>query len=273
MNMCKHSKVSALGRSRLAGALGMAILAAGLLAASGCSSSRSASKLVVGAVTFTDVNGVAAAMPRQVITQGESTYLDIALADDPQNLGVNWSVFCGSAPPPGTPLPPGQTEDQSCGTFAPAHTMSGPIPSFASSGAGYVALYTAPPAVPKQGVVTLYASATSDPSRTSSVTLTVLGQYISIQFAPAPPAMVAPGASTQITAVVNNDPTNAGVSWSTICAGTDCGSFSQTATASGVATTYTAPANPGAFPVQILAGSAADPTRVVAAVVSLPSGS
>lgn len=262
-------------RLRFTAFTGLALLTAGLIATSGCSSGSSLSQPQVGAITFTDASGTAAPRPLKVITQGQSTYLDIALTDDSQHLGANWSVYCGSAPPPGTPLPPGQTQDQSCGTFVPAHTMSGPIPSYAASSSGYVTLYTAPAAPPKQGVVTLYAASTSDPSQYASATLTILSKYISVQFATALPATLDVSASIQLTAVVKNDPTNAGVTWSIICASPDCGSVSVAETSSGVATTYTAPATTPVSmgginaAVQITATSVADPTKYAASTISI----
>jgi hypothetical protein len=53
------------------------------------------------------------------------------------------------------------------------HTLSGPIPSYATSPDGYIALYAAPSAIPKQGTVTIYAAATKDHSKVSSATLTI----------------------------------------------------------------------------------------------------
>lgn len=237
---------------------------------SGCSSSPSTGRLAVAPITFTDANGTPLATPPTTLDAGQSSYVDVQLADDPQGLGADWSVYCGSALPPGTPLPPGQTQDSSCGTFVPAHTLSGPIPGYVTSGAGYVTLYTAPAAPPKQGVVTLYAAATANPSKYSSVTLTILGQSVSVSFAPAPPATLAAGATTQVRAVINNDPANAGVTWSAICAATGCGSFAPATTGSGVVTTYTAPAVvPQGGSVQIVATSVTDPTKAASATVAI----
>jgi hypothetical protein len=194
------------------------------------------------------------------------------LSSDLQMLGSDWTVVCGSALPPGTPLPPGQTQDESCGTFTPAHTMSGPIPTYITNAvtSGYVALYVAPATPPKQGVVTLYASATADPSRNATVTLTISGQPISVGFAPAPPSMLAVGASAQFKAALNNDVTNAGVRWSVLCGSTDCGFFGPVETVSGVATTYVAPATvPAGGTVQVTATSVADPTKAVSATISI----
>ena len=257
------------GASLLAAFPGV-VLAAGILALTGCSSTSSSSKPQLAPIAFTDANGTPVTTPPTSLTSGQSTYVDVQLNDDPQALGADWSVYCGSALPPGTPLPPGQTQDPSCGTFTPAHTLSTPIPGYLTSAAGYVTLFTAPAVPPKQGVVTLYASAASDPSRVSSVTLIILGLPISVTFAPAPPATLATAASTQVRALLSNDAANAGVSWTVICGSTDCGSFSVAQTTSGVATTYTAPASvPAGGTVQVFATSVTDPTKAAAVTISI----
>ncbi len=224
-------------------AAAIALLTVGVLSISGCSSGSSSPKPQVTAITFTDANGTPPPQkaPPTSLTVGQGMYVDVTLTNDSQLLGADWSVVCGSAPSPGTPLPPGQVQDESCGTFTPAHTMSGPIPSYLANGTGYVALYTAPPVPPKQGVVTLLASATSDHSRFATVTLTIGGNPISVGFAPAPPSTLGANASVQLRAALNNDATGAGVNWSVICGSSNCGTFSPVKTVSGVATTYTAP--------------------------------
>jgi len=245
------------------GSLWLAMPAAGLLglaSLSGCSSSTARPQ--IGPVVFTDANGAPRPQAQKVIGAGESTYLSVNLSDGVNSLGADWTEYCGSALPPGTPLPPGQTEDASCGLFAPGHTMSGPVPSYVSTGTGYVTLYTAPAVPPKNGNVTLYASATADHSRTVSVSLTVLGVPIEVRLGSTPPATLSNKATLPIIAVVSNDPTNAGVTWTVVCGLNDCGSFTPAQTASGVATTYTAPAT-ASGPTQIIATSVADPTRAI----------
>ncbi len=244
----------------------LALVAAlgGLVALAGCSASST--KPQVQWITFTDIDGTALKTPPASLTVGQGTYVDTLLADDPQLLGATWSVVCGSALPSGTPLPPGQTEDESCGTFTPAHTMSGPIPAYVTNAVtgGYVTLYVAPAAPPKQGVVTLYASATADRSRVATVTLNIEGQPISVGFAPPPTTTLQAGESAQFRAALNNDVTNAGVRWSAACPSTDCGVFGPVETASGVATAYVAPAVvPAGGKVQIIGTSIADPTKAV----------
>ena len=247
-----------------------ALLLAGLAAVSGCSSSSSVSNIKVGPIAFTDTNGTPLKTAPASLTTGQGTYVDVTLTNDPQLLGADWSVYCGSALPPGSPLPPGQTQDESCGTFTPAHTMSGPIPSYVTSGTGYVAFYTAPPATPKLGTVTLYAASTSDPSKFSSVTLTIGGLPIAVGFAPTPLATLHTADTTQLRVVLNNDVTDAGVNWTVICGSSDCGSFNPAKTTSAVDTIYTAPATvPTGGTVKVTATSIADPTKAVSATITI----
>jgi len=66
---------------------------------------------------------------------------------------------------------------------------------------------------------------------------------VSIAFQPAPPSSVVLNSSATLTAVVANDPAQAGVDWSLLCAASSgCGSLSPLHTASGAAATYTPPA-------------------------------
>ena len=62
------------------------------------------------------------------------------------------------------------------------------------------------------------------------------------------PQSLAAGATASLTVTVSNDSSNAGVDWS--CApAASCGTFNPTHTASGAATTYTAPATAGSVTV------------------------
>jgi hypothetical protein len=224
----------------------------------------------VGSIAFTDVNGAPLKTPPGSLTASQGVYVTVTVNNDPQNLGADWSVYCGSALAPGAPLPPGQTEDESCGTFTPAHTLSGPIPSYITTGAGYTALYAAPGTPPKNGVVTLYAISTTAPNKFSSVSLSIEGNPISVTLAPAPPGMLAAGGTAQLRAVLSNDAADAGVNWTVICGSQDCGSFQPAQTASGVATTYTAPAAaPAGGTVQVTATSVTDPTKAASATISI----
>jgi hypothetical protein len=265
-----HSFHSSLSHtSHLLRSAGVALLTIGLLAVSGCSSGSSVSDIKVGPVTFSDANGTALKTSPASLTASQGAYVTVTLTNDSQLLGADWSVYCGSALPTGTVLPTGETDD-SCGTFTPTHTTSLPIPSYVTSGTGYVAFYTAPGATPKQGTVTLYAAATADPSKVSSVTLTIGGNPITVGFAPAPPSTMQAGASASLRAVLNNDTTDAGVKWTVICGSTDCGSFNPAQTTSAESTTYTAPATvPTGGLVKVTATSIADPTKTVSASVTI----
>jgi hypothetical protein len=255
---------------RLIGIACVALLAACFVAVSGCSSGSSTSSIQVGPVTFTNLTRTPVATPPQSLTVGQGTYVDVTLTNDPQLLGADWTAYCGSALPPGAPLPPGYTQDESCGTFTPGHTMSGPIPSYLTSATGYVAFYTAPSAPPANGTVTLYASATADHSKFSSVTLTIGGLPISVSFAPAPPATMQAGASASFKAVLYNDNNDEGVKWSVLCGSSACGSFDPAQTTSGITTTYTAPATlPTSGTVKVIATSVADPTKAATATISI----
>src|SRR5579859_1323929 len=94
---------------------------------------------------------------------------------------------------------------------------------------------------------------------------------ISVAFVGTPPSLVQAGVTTQLTALVSNDSSNAGVDWSVTCGGAGaCGSFSPTHTASGSATTYTAPATvPSGNTVTISATSTADKTKLVPVTVTI----
>jgi hypothetical protein len=248
----------------------LALFAFGLLVLSGCTSSSSP-KLQVGAIAFTDANGNAQTALTSLSANGGS-YLDVTLTNDSALRGADWSVSCGSELAPGTPLPTGETEDTSCGSFTPAHTQSGPVPSYAASGSGYVTYYTAPAAPVKGGIVTITAVSTSDPSRYSSVTLVITGLSISIGFAPLPPSSLELAGTAQLKAVLVNDYNSAGATWSVACeaSASACGAFSPMLTESGVATTYTAPAIvPTGGTVIVTATSVADPTKFVSATITI----
>jgi hypothetical protein len=80
------------------------------------------------------------------------------------------------------------------------------------------------------------------------------------------PTTVALGATASVTATVTNDSAAKGVTWSCTPAGA-CGSFNPTSTASGAATTYTAPMTEGM--VTIIATSVADGTKTKSTSVTI----
>lgn len=94
---------------------------------------------------------------------------------------------------------------------------------------------------------------------------------ISVTVSPATATVIANG--TQLfTSTVTNDPSNKGVQWTVICPATQCGSVSPGTTASGVATTYSAPATQpgGNLTVTVTATSVASPTTSNSATITIP---
>lgn len=261
------------GRSQIASRRGLSLTAwilaaAACVALPGCGSSTS--PVNIGPIAFTDANGNQLGGAHKALTVGTTIYVDAALSGKLTSLGIDWTVDCGSAPPPGSPLPPGEVEDQSCGSFTPVHTATAPVPQYATSGAGIVTLFTAPSAPPKAGVVTLFAAPTGDHSKYSTVTLTILGLPISIAFAPNPPSALPVSGTTSLKAVLSNDYSSAGAQWTVTCGSSDCGSFSSTQTGSGVATTFMAPATtPVGGSVVVTATSVTDSTKSVSATISI----
>lgn len=87
---------------------------------------------------------------------------------------------------------------------------------------------------------------------------------VSIAFAAAPPSSIFINTPVVLTAVVGNDPLNAGVDWSIApCSNTDCGSLSISHTASGAPVTYQPPAtlSRNNLAVKILAFATSDHSK------------
>jgi hypothetical protein len=93
---------------------------------------------------------------------------------------------------------------------------------------------------------------------------------ITIAFASPPPASLSLTDTASLTAVVANDPAQAGVAWTLSCAASDCGSLNPASTASGTATVYTPPAAlPSPASVNIVATSVTDGTKSVTGTIAL----
>lgn len=94
---------------------------------------------------------------------------------------------------------------------------------------------------------------------------------ISIAFQPAPVNAVQLGTPVNLTAVVSNDSSNAGVDWSVVCQGANCGSFTALHTPSGQANTYTPPSNfaGNTFSVTLEAFATADHTENASASLAI----
>lgn len=175
----------------------------------------------------------------------ETSQITANISGDAASKGVTWTVACPVAP---------------CGSAAPTTT-----------GSGVATTYTAP-AIPPGGdmIVTITAASISNPSATGSTTLTIIG--ITVSIAPAS-ATVDSAGTAPLTATVNNDSNNGGVTWSlqnirlvcprdgsgchnvTFACAVGCGSFSPVSTSSGAPTTYTAPAKPPVGTVAAIATS------------------
>jgi hypothetical protein len=177
---------------------------------------------------------------------GVSTGLQIAanVSNDPGNAGVDWTVTCGSS---------------DCGSFSAAHTAGGTATT-----------YTSPAVVPAAGSVLVTATSTKNSAQKASATFAIEPSPIAVSFRTAPPASMFTSGTASITANLANDTNNGGVDWTVSCGSSDCGSFSPAHTASGSATTYTAPvAIPTGGSVTIAATSTDDNTKSATAAVTL----
>ena len=176
---------------------------------------------------------------------GTSTTISATVSNDALNGGVTWSASCSTS---------------SCGSFNPTKTASGAN-----------ATYTAPATVPGTGVVTVTATSVSDPTRSATASITITtAPAISVTLTTPPPSSIATGATASIVASVTGDSSNGGVTWSVTCGSSQCGSFNPTKTASGAATTYTAPATaPSGNTVTIQATSVTDTTKFATATATI----
>lgn len=97
---------------------------------------------------------------------------------------------------------------------------------------------------------------------------------IAVTLSGTPPTSMAEGAAVAFTANVANDSANAGVTWTVTCGSAACGSFSSSSTASGTATTYTAPATiPSGGSVKVTATSVTDASQSASATVTITAAS
>jgi len=98
------------------------------------------------------------------------------------------------------------------------------------------------------------------------------GSTVSVAFDPAPVSGLSISSSTEITAVVTNDPSSDGVDWSVTCNDKgNCGSLSALHSQSGEAVTYTPPPamTGNTESVNIVAFASADHTKNVVAAIAL----
>jgi len=164
------------------------------------------------------------------VQAGGTVALTGGASGDPANKGVTWSILPASG----------------------AGSLSNVTPVSAT--------YNAPAAPPPSDVsVTITATSVSDPTKSNGLNIVFSAIVVSVTASVNP---VAAGGTSQISAMVSNDPANKGVdpaSW-TITPATGAGTLSNPTTSSVM---YTAPATPPPSDVQvtIAATSVSDPTK------------
>jgi hypothetical protein len=173
--------------------------------------------------------------------------LSAAVSNNPASAVIKWSVSCGSA--------------GACGSFSATQTASGAVTN-----------YTAPSAIPSGTTVTITATLVNNSTQTVSSSITITPpKAIVVSFFGVPPASLQVGATVAVAAeIVNDVSANPQVTWTVTCASTACGSFNPTTTLNEQQTNYTAPAAiPTGNTVTITATSVTDPTKSVAAIVTI----
>ncbi len=119
---------------------------------------------------------------------------------------------------------------------------------------------------PAGGTVAITATSVANPSDSASAIISILP--IAIRISPATYTVAAAG-TAQFTATVTNDVKAGGVTWSCTPM-SSCGSFNPATTASGAATTYSAPATvPAGGVVMITATSVTDGTASATATATI----
>jgi hypothetical protein len=207
-----------------------------------------ATATIISASTIT----VSVSSSPSTVTVNETAALTAIVSKDTTNAGVAWSVSCGSA--------------GACGSITNAGGSNGT----------YTATYTAPVSVPSGGLVSVIATplATSLQGDPGMATLTISAVKPTIAITQAPSSMTVNG-TAKVNAAVSNDSSASGVKWSISCSSAiskagGCGYLQSYQTASGVATTYTAPPFvPTGSTVTINATSVANSSASVSSVVKI----
>src|SRR5205807_582906 len=213
-------------------------------------SAADATKSATATATVTPPIAVSVSPTTANVDVTKTQQFTATVTNDPSNKGVNWTLTQS-----GTPCSPG------CGAISPASTAS-----------GVAVTYTAPSAVPSPAQVTVTAISAADPTKSAAATVTV-APPIAVDGTPAVSSVTA-NTTQQFTATVTNDAGNKGVNWTLTQSGTPCsrvcGTISPASTASGAATSYTAPsAVPTLAQVTVTSVSVADTTKSAAATVTV----
>ena len=172
------------------------------------------------------------------------------------------TVTAGSAPMSGVVVTFTAPASGASGTFA------GGVNTAMSDDRGVAAspVFTANATIGNYAVTATVSGA----STSVSFNLANTAAPVSVTFNPAPPTSMLIGTTTTLTAVVANDPTNSGVTWTCLPANV-CGSFNPTTSTGNTATTtYTAPAAiPAGGAVTVTARSIKDPTQSATATITI----
>jgi hypothetical protein len=213
--------------------------ALGLMIAGCGGSSVSSSSAKAGSISIANSSGTTGITSLAVATTAQ---LSMTPVNDVSKAGVDWTVTCGGNPTTGS------ITNGGCGTLSPAHTAD-----------GGTTVYTAPSQIPINTWVTITATVTSNPSQSSSASLTIVASTIGVTIrvgALTPADTMQINQTVGIGATVTNDPTDAGVIWTATCGSSVCGSFNSTQTG------YTAPSVvPTGGTVTITATSHTDTTK------------
>ncbi len=241
-------RLERFARLRLLAAACVAVFAVMI---SACNSSSSGSKAKAGPISVTSPTGGTGQV--SLLALASSVKVSMMPTGDAIGAGVDWSVTCGGNPVTGS------VTNGACGTLVPTHTAN-----------GAATIFTAPSAIPLGNSVTITGTVTSNPSQSSSVSLTILSAPITVEFGRTPQGSVVANGVATFTAEVTNDPTNAGVIWTVACASSVCGSFNPATTQPDYNVTYTAPSVvPDGGTVTITATSLTDTSKSVSATVAI----
>ena len=137
-------------------------------------------------------------------------------------------------------------------------------------------LYTAPAAVPSPAAVTVAAVSQAQPTKVATAQVVISTTPAAIMVTASPSSIsVQTGHSQTLTATLQNDSQNKGVTWrlsGSGCNGASCGTLSATSSASGAAITYTAPATmPSPASVAATATSVSDSSKTAVVTITLSS--
>lgn len=190
--------------------LPLGLLLAAFWGMTGCSSSSAKSGSGTPLISLAMTQ-----LPPASLTVGGSATVSATVSNDLANAGVDWVAACNGG--------------IRCGYFSPPHTPSGGTTTF-----------TAPLAVPPKSTVTISALSSTDRSKYSLASVTVLSTVTGIAITQAPPVSAPASGIVTVAATVAGDPANLGVDWKANCGGVDC-TPSGWHSDSGAATTFLIP--------------------------------